>query len=333
VNHLVVRDLQNGDARTYSIAPGLHSFPNFTPAGDALVCVFNNPCQPDDLWLIPLENGLPRQLTHSLPSELQDEPFGMPEHIYYPGLDGTPVPALLYRPTAQDHLPPAVVLVHGGPNWRYDVMWYPLVQHMLSRDWLVLQPNYRGSTGYGRDWQYGSRYDQGGVDTADVVAGAQYLIRTGLADPARTAVTGRSHGGYLTMTCLTQYPDMWAAGSAEVPFLNWFTSHANSRDDLQHWDRENFGDPVKDHDLWYARSPFFFLDRVKAPVQLICGGNDPRCPASESIAARDALQAMGMAVDFTIYPDEGHAFLKTGNVVDAALRRISFLAQALERST
>jgi dipeptidyl aminopeptidase/acylaminoacyl peptidase len=224
-----------------------------------------------------------------------------------------------------------VVLVHGGPNWRFDVIWYPLVQHMVSRGWVVLQPNYRGSTGYGRQWQHASRFDQGGVDTRDVVAGALYLVHNRIADPSRIAVTGTSHGGYLTMTALTQYPEIWAAGSAVVPFLNWFTSHANSRDDLKHWDRENFGDPETNHDLWYERSPFFFLDRVKAPVQLICGGNDPRCPASESIAARDALQALGKEVDFVLYPDEGHGFLKTENVVDAALRRVSFLAGALEK--
>jgi dipeptidyl aminopeptidase/acylaminoacyl peptidase len=87
-----------------------------------------------------------------------------------------------------------------------------------------------------------------------------YLVQQGLANPKRIAVTGRSHGGYLTMTCLTQYPDLWAAGSAVVPFLNWFTAHANSRSDQQHWDLENMGDPKKNHDLWYKHSPYFFLD-------------------------------------------------------------------------
>ncbi len=95
------------------------------------------------------------------------------------------------------------------------------------------------------------------------------------------------------MTSLTQYPDRWAAGSAVVPFLNWFTGHANSREDLQHWDLENFGDPEKDHDLYYERSPFFFLDRVVAPVQMICGAHDVRCPASESTEAHDVLVGQG----------------------------------------
>jgi len=175
-----------------------------------------------------------------------------------------------------------------------------------------------------------NRFGLGGRDTEDVVAGADYLVREGLAGSARIAVTGRSYGGYLTMTSLTRYPDRWAAGSAVVPFLNWFTGHANSREDLQHWDLENFGEPEQDRDLYYERSPFFFLDRVTAPVQLICGAHDPRCPASESIQAHDALVAQGKPCDLVLYPDEGHGFLKTENVVDAKKRRIAFLAQALE---
>jgi dipeptidyl aminopeptidase/acylaminoacyl peptidase len=116
-----------------------------------------------------------------------------------------------------------------------------------------------------------------------------------------------------------------------VPFLNWFTAHANSREDLQHWDLENFGDPQENYDLWYERSPFFFLDRITAPVQLICGAHDVRCPASESVQARDALLAQGKPCDLILYPDEGHSFLKTENVVDAEKRRVSFLAETLER--
>jgi dipeptidyl aminopeptidase/acylaminoacyl peptidase len=134
------------------------------------------------------------------------------------------------------------------------------------------------------------------------------------------------------MTCLTRYPELWAAGSAVVPFLNWFTAHANTRADLQHWDIENLGDPVENHDLWYQSSPFFFLDQVRAPVQLICGANDPRCPASESIQARDLLQALGKEVDLVLYPDEGHVFLDVENVVDSELRRVEFLARALEEN-
>ncbi len=331
VTALAVLELESRAEVTYQVEPGVHYMLRFTRDGAHLAFVFDSPDHPCDLWLLSLADGSLRQLTNSLPPDLQDAPFTTPTLIRYPSLDGQSVPALLYLPRQAEGPVPAVVYVHGGPNWLFQVTWDPLVQQMVSRGWAVLAPNYRGSTGYGREWQLANRFDLGGGDTKDVVAGADYLIRQGIADPARIAVTGRSYGGYLTMTSLTQYPDRWAVGSAVVPFLNWFTSHANSREDLQHWDLENFGDLEKDYDLYYERSPFFFLDRITVPVQLICGAHDVRCPASESTQAHDALKALGKRCDLVLYPDEGHTFLKTENVIDAKKRRVAFLAEILER--
>ena len=330
ITELAVLDLQEGSLATHQVEPGVHYQPRFTADGAHLLLIFDSPRRPCDLWLLDLTDGSFKQLTQSLAVALQDASFAMPTTVSYPSLDGHSVPALLNRPPQDEDLPPAVVYVHGGPDWLTEVTWQPLVQHMVSRGWVVLAPNYRGSIGYGREWQLANRFDLGGGDTKDVVAGADYLVREGLADRTRIAVTGESYGGYLTMTSLTQYPDRWAVGSAVVPFLNWFTEFANERDDLQHWDRENFGDPEKDRDLFYARSPFFFLDRIAAPVQLICGAHDPRCPASESIQAHDGLVSQGKLCDLVLYEDEGHNFLKTVNVVDAEKRRVTFLAEVLE---
>ena len=328
-NWLVVLNLESGENKHFQAGPGAHARPCFTPSGEQLVFTFENPSHPPDLWLLSLSEGSCRQLTRSLPPEFDKSLFSMPEHLEYTSLDGVRVPALLYRPAASEKLPPAVILVHGGPSWLFQYNWYPLFQHMLSRGWLVIAPNYRGSTGYGRAWQLASRYDLGGVDANDVIAAAQFLKRANLADPDRIVVTGRSHGGYLTMVCLTQAPEIWAGGSAIVPFLNWFTGHANSREDLQHWDLENMGDPVTNAELWRSRSPYFFLDKISAPVQLICGAHDPRCPVSESIEARDRLISLGKPVDFQLYTDEGHAFLKMENQIDSELRRVEFLARCL----
>lgn len=327
---LVIHELDSLKSERYQIESGIHYRPRFTPDGKSVLCVFDSPRRPDDLWRLDLESKTFQQISHSLPARYRLEDFIMPKHVEYPSLDGRMVPALLYLPDGASKPGPAVIVIHGGPNWLFQYLWYPLMTHMVSRGWIVLAPNYRGSTGYGREWQYANRFEMGRSDTMDVAAGVDYLISQKLADPQKIAVTGRSHGGYLTMSCLTQYPDRWAGGSAVVPFLNWFTSHANSRQDLQHWDVENMGDPVENEALWRERSPYFYLDRVEAPVQLICGANDPRCPASESLAARDKLQALGKEVDFRLYLDEGHAFLKIENVIDHELRRVAFLAKALD---
>jgi len=316
-------------AQMHQVKPGVHYLPRFTPDGRSIIFGFDNPCHPDDLWSLSLENGDFTQLTHSLPEELVNASFVMPEEVCYPGKDGTPVPALLFKSLTQKP-GPAVVLVHGGPDWFFEMTWYPILAHMASRGWVVLAPNYRGSTGYGRNWQAASRFDFGGVDTDDVAAGAIYLQRQGLADPKRIAITGRSHGGYLTASCLTRYPGLWSAGSAVVPFLNWFTNHNEIRPDLQQWDIENFGDPVENHDLWQERSPSFFLEHIRAPMQLICGRQDVRCPISDSIEALAAMDQMGKEAELIIYEDEGHAFLKRENILDSELRRMAFLAKSLE---
>ena len=334
---LVVEDLREGEIFRGWVEPGVIYSLETSIMRDQITFVFENPRNPCDIWAFSLMEKTFHQVTHSLLADIEREKFVLPREIWYPGLDGEQVPALLYIPHSEvarsgekPGVSPAVINVHGGPNWLTQITWDPLVQHMVSRGWTVLAPNYRGSTGYGKDWQLANRYDLGGVDTEDVVAGADYLVRENLADPAKISVTGRSWGGYLTMTCLTLHPDRWAAGSAVVPFLNWFTSHKNSREDLQHWDIENFGDSVTNRGLWYERSPFFFLDLIQSPVQLICGAHDVRCPASESTQAYEKLISLGKKVEYHLYPDEGHSFLKICNLVKSKKQQIDFLARYLE---
>jgi dipeptidyl aminopeptidase/acylaminoacyl peptidase len=323
-------EVRDGDGVTKRIQAGIgiHHFPRFSPGG--LVFVYEDPTHPPDLWRWNRSTGTCEQISFSLPDGFPEKVFIQPEEVHYPGRDGVEVPALLYRANDAAADTPAIVKIHGGPNWAFQFMWHPVMSHFSSRGWTVLAPNYRGSTGYGRRWQNASRFDLGGVDTEDCAAGAEFLVKRGLVDPGKIAVTGRSHGGYLTMMCLTKHPDLWACGAAIVPFLNWISSHYDSREDLQHWNIENMGDPEANRALWLERSPYFFLDKVKAPVQMIAGENDPRCPVSESIEARDRLAELGRQVELIVYPGEGHSFLNLQNVIDSELRRRDFLSRTLD---
>ncbi|MCC6259403.1 MAG: S9 family peptidase [Anaerolineales bacterium] len=300
------------------VGNGVHSFPRIV--NNKVILIYEDVNHPPDLWKINLENGMALQATKSLEEDLN---FDAPQEISYSSIDGAQVPALLFRGQSAC----AVIDIHGGPNWHVQNLWNPFVSEALAKGWSVLQPNYRGSTGYGKKWQNASRYDMGGVDTDDCAAGVKYLIENKIAN--QFVATGRSHGGFLTMCCLTNYPALFAGGSAIVPFLNWIKSHYESREDLQHWNIENMGDPEMNKELWIKRSPYFFLDKVNAPVQMICGGNDPRCPASDSIDARDKLIELGKEVELLLYQDEGHSFLKMENIIDSELRRIEFLEKAL----
>jgi dipeptidyl aminopeptidase/acylaminoacyl peptidase len=317
-NSICIHDNESTHQR---VGLGIHHHPQFTAEGE-IIFLFESPQQPADLWNLDTE-GRFEQLTNSLPEELRLSTFVYPEEVSYES-DGVSVPALLYRGKGDR----AVINIHGGPNWHVQCLWDPFAAHVASRGWTVLAPNYRGSTGYGRSWQIASRFDMGGVDARDCAAGIDYLKREGLG--TRFAVTGRSHGGYLTMTCLTRFPELWCGGSAVVPFMNWLKSHTESREDLQHWNIENMGDPGEYQERWYNASPYFFLDRVQAPIQLICGAHDPRCPAGESLDARDKLIELGKDVELLLYEEEGHVFLNIENVIDAEVKRVAFLARILD---
>ncbi|HZY40909.1 MAG TPA: S9 family peptidase, partial [Anaerolineae bacterium] len=329
---LVLHDLDRG-AEVLPTPPGLHNQVHFTPDSESIVFTYSSAAHPPDLWRVSLTARSAQQLTDSLPPAIDRSLFVPPTHVWYPSLDpGVNVPALLYMPKdlPADRKPPAILYVHGGPTSQHDNDWYPTVQNFVTRGYVVICPNYRGSTGYGRRFREANRFDLGRGDTHDTAAAADYLINAGLADPKRIAITGISYGGFLTMTCATQYPDKWAAGSALVPFVNWFTEHASEREDLQYWDDQNMGDPVKDYDRWYANSPIFFIDRITAPIQLIAAGNDVRCPPAEARQVRDRLIELGQTVELHIYADEGHILRQLANRVDAYQKRADFFDRYLK---
>jgi dipeptidyl aminopeptidase/acylaminoacyl peptidase len=330
---LVLHDVTGSHSpEVVQIIPGSHNQQRFTPDGSALIFTYSGSAHPPDLWVRQLPDRHTQQLTNSLHADLARSIFVAPRHVWYPSLDpDVQVPALLYLPTntPPDRLPPAVLYVHGGPTSLHDNDWYPAVQDFVMRGYVVICPNYRGSTGYGKAFKVANRFDLGRGDTNDVAAAADYLVREGLADPRRIGVTGISYGGFMTMTCVTQYPGKFAAGSALVPFVNWFTEHASEREDLQYWDDQNMGDPVKDYDRWYENSPIFFIDRITAPIQLIAGDNDVRCPKEEAEQVRDKLIALGRPVEMHVYADEGHILRRLDNRVDAYRKRAAFLDRYL----
>jgi dipeptidyl aminopeptidase/acylaminoacyl peptidase len=219
----------------------------------------------------------------------------------------------------------AIVYIHGGPASQSTNSFNRFIQHIVNQGYMVIAPNYRGSTGYGRDFQHANLFDMGGGDLADVLAATEFLVRTGYPDPKKLIVMGASYGGYLTMMAVTKAPDLWAAGVALVPFVNWFTEIENEDPVLQQSDRATMGDPKKNPDFFRQRSPFFFVDRIKAPLMLLAGAHDPRCPPEETTQVVEAISKGGGKLEHRIYPDEGHGFARLENQLDASQRITNFL--------
>jgi dipeptidyl aminopeptidase/acylaminoacyl peptidase len=219
----------------------------------------------------------------------------------------------------------AIVYVHGGPTSQTVNSFNRFIQHIVNQGYIVIAPNYRGSTGYGKDFQHANLFDMGGGDLQDVLAATDFLKATGYPDPKKLAVMGGSYGGYMTMMAVTKAPELWAAGVPIVPFVNWFTEMQNEDPVLQQSDRATMGDPEKNPDLFRDRSPIFFVDRIKAPLLLLAGGHDPRCPKEETIQVVDAIKKRGGVADYKIYENEGHGFAKVENQIDAYQRVTNFL--------
>jgi dipeptidyl aminopeptidase/acylaminoacyl peptidase len=300
----------------------------FTRDGARLLYYHNGPTSPNDLWVYSLASGKSGQITHSLVAGVRSEEMVEPYLVHYPSRDGKwDISAFVYMP---DNLPrqpisPAIVLVHGGPTAQTMNSFNRFVQYIVNQGYVVIAPNYRGSTGYGREFQQANLFDMGGGDLQDVLAAADWIQKTGYVDPKKLIVMGGSYGGYMSMMAVTKAPEVWAAGVPIVPFVNYFTEIENEDPALREMDLATMGDPVKNKALFEDRSPIFFVDNIKAPLLLLAGGNDPRCPKEETLQVVEALKKRGIVAEYKIYANEGHGFSKVENQIDAYKRVADFL--------
>jgi len=300
----------------------------FTADGARLLFSHNGPESPADLWSYDFAGGRSYPLTQALVGGLRRDDMVEPFLVHYPSRDGRwQISAWVYVPWNLERRPesPAVVYVHGGPASQSVNSFQRLAQYLANRGYLVIAPNYRGSTGYGKEFHDANRFDLGGGDLEDVLAAADFIEQTGYVDPRKLVICGGSYGGYMTMLGVTKAAERWAAGVAIVPFVNWFTELENEDPLLQQYDLATMGDPVKDAERFRDRSPIFFVDQIQAPVLLLAGGNDPRCPRSETEQVAEAVARHGGVAEVKIYEDEGHGFAKVENMIDAYGRVASFL--------
>jgi dipeptidyl aminopeptidase/acylaminoacyl peptidase len=323
----VIRAVDGGQERRLPLPPGVFGKLRFSPDGGRVAALYSSADRPADVFVTEVAAGTVTQVTHSFVGGITSAQMTRPARVRYPSFDGTPISSFLYVPPglAKNGSHPAIVYVHGGPTAQHTNGFRRDIQYLVDRGYLVLAPNYRGSTGFGRAFEEANRMDLGGGDFRDCCEAARFLATTGYADPTKIALMGGSYGGYMTLMGLTKAPELWAAGVAIVPFANWFTEYENEDEVLQAFDRVFMGDPVEHADRWRDRSPFFFVDNIRAPLLLLAGANDIRCPAEETQQMIDAITGNGGVVEAKIYEGEGHGFVKRENSIDAFRRTADFL--------
>lgn len=300
----------------------------FTRDGSRLLYYHNGPNAPNDAWVYSLASGKSHQVTHSLVAGVPSDHIVEPYLVHYPSRDGKwTISAFLYVPynMQRNGQNAAIVYVHGGPTAQTVNSFNRFIQYMTNQGYMVIAPNYRGSTGYGKEFQQANLFDMGGGDLQDVLAAADWIKQTGFLDPKKIALMGGSYGGYMTMMGVTKAPDVWAAGVPIVPFVNWFTEIANEDPVLQQSDLATMGDLEQNKARYEDRSPINFIDHVKAPLLLLAGGHDPRCPKEETLQVVEAIKKRGGVVEYKVFENEGHGFARVENQIDAYKRAADFL--------
>jgi len=330
-------DIAAGKARELGLPKGVNHVAGnpspFTSDGSRMLFSHTGPTAPGDLCVYtfsdkPSQPNISRQITNSLVGGVRAEEMVEPYLVHYPSKDGKwTISAFVYIPynLPRNAQHPAIVYVHGGPTAQTMNNFNRFIQYMANQGYLVIAPNYRGSTGYGKEFQQANLFDMGGGDLQDVLAAADWIQQTGYVDPKKLILMGGSYGGYMTMMGVTKAPEVWAAGIPIVPFVNWFTEIQNEDPVLQQSDLATMGDLEKNKALYEDRSPINFVDRIKAPLYLLAGGNDPRCPKEEAQQVVDAVKKRGGVVEYKVYENEGHGFAKVENQIDAYKRVAEFL--------
>ena len=278
-----------------------------------------------------------------MPTQEWLEPALMSERkfITYKARDGMVIPAWLTIPKgAGGKNLPLVVNIHGGPHVRgyYANAWgrFPEAQFLASRGYAVLEPEPRGSTGYGKKHYLASFKQWGQSMQDDITDGALHLVKEGIVDKSRMCLHGGSYGGYASAMGLAKEPDLWKCGSPFVAVTDLFMLQSLTYSDTNEWAatdgfKKVIGDSDADKDMFTKNSPALQAHRIKAPVMLAMGSEDVRVPITHGTALRDAIQKAGGKVDFIVYNGEAHGWNKDENVFDFYKRLEKFLEANLKK--
>jgi len=315
-SRLVIREVANSTERIVTDLPrGVIGNLKWSPEGDKLAFDFNSPVHNLDIWLYELAQNKSRQLTHSPRGGLNFQNFGEPTLIKYPSFDGLQIPALWYLPknVEPNGTMPVVVYVHGGPEGQTRWAWNSIFQYLLQRGYSILATNVRGSSGYGNRYMALDDVRKRMDSVADLKYAVEWLHTSGYADPKKITVWGGSYGGFMVLSAITTYPELWAAGVDIVGIANMLTFLENTSSYRRKLRTPEYGDPEVDRDFLIEISPIHKIDRITAPLMVIHGARDPRVPVGEAEQIVTSLQARNHPVEYQRFEDEGHGITKLKN--------------------
>lgn len=291
-----------------------------------LIIGINSASNPSVLYEWELNSGSITQVTYPELAGIDPSSFVEPELVKYSSFDGLEIHAFIYLPkkvTGKGF--PCIVSIHGGPEGQATYGFAPLYQYFLNAGYAVIEPNVRGSTGYGKKYSAMDNIRQRERSVKDIEYLVKYINSRGDIDPGRIAVYGGSYGGYMVLACLTLYPELFAAGVDVVGIANFVTFLQNTADYRRSNRESEYGSLEKDYDYLKSISPITKVDRIIAPLMIIHGKNDPRVPLGEAEQMFKAITEKKGIAELLVYEDEGHGLAKLKNKLDAYPKMVKFL--------
>jgi dipeptidyl aminopeptidase/acylaminoacyl peptidase len=295
----------------------------------------NGDRSPNNLYAYDFGGEKPVRLTDSLSKQIDPADLVDSEVVRFKSFDGMVIPSIYFKPqqaTAENKVP-ALVWVHGGPGDQTRKGWSAGIQHLVNHGYAVLGINNRGSSGYGKTFYTADDRKHGKEPLWDCVEGKKYLTTLPYVDASRIGIIGGSYGGYMVLAALAYKPEEFAVGVDIFGVSNWLRTlqsipkwWESARQALY----QEIGNPEKDEAMLREISPVFHADKIRRPLLVLQGANDPRVLKSESDDIVAAAKKNGVPVEYIVFPDEGHGFTKKKNQIEGYGAILRFLDKYLK---
>ncbi len=292
---------------------------------------------PSNLHVYEFGTGKATRLTNTLSTEINAEDLVDAQVVRFKSFDGMEIPNILYKPhqATPENKAPAIVWVHGGPGGQTRKGYSALFQYLANHGYVVLGINNRGSSGYGKTFFTADDQKHGKEPLLDCIEAKKYLASLPYVDGSRIGIAGGSYGGYMTLAALAFHPDAFNVGVDIFGVSNWLRTLKSVP---PYWESfrqalyQEMGDPATHEQMLKDISPLFHADKIKKPLLVIQGANDPRVIKPESDDIVQAVKKNKVPVEYVVFPDEGHGFTKRKNEEEAYSRTLKFLDQYLKKS-
>jgi dipeptidyl aminopeptidase/acylaminoacyl peptidase len=317
----------NQPVKTPRLPEGTVAIGGYSRDGQRLALTIGTPTLNGDVFV--LDTGSSKLVRSTFSSLAGSDPrtFVQPRLVHYKTFDNREIPAFLYEPRSNGSGVPAPVIlsVHGGPESQERPLFSPLYQYFVSRGYAVLAPNIRGSAGYGKTYLALDNGPKRWDALKDLNAAVDWVGTQPGLDAKRVAIFGGSYGGFAVLAMLAHYPNRFAAGIDMFGVTDFKTFLKNTSAYRRANRAAEYGDPEKDSVYMDAVSPALHADKIRAPLFVLQGTNDPRVPESESAQIVAKVKAAGGTVEYLLFPDEGHGFTKLPNRIKAYESVVAFL--------